>query len=157
MEKSLTATVRGGVAILTIGLASTALLLADSEPLSPKIIEAKTAWVLNDGGPSKSFQQFSNALKEWNRFRFVDTKGEADLVIVLSANSAPYKDHSNGFRTEEGSGDLWIRVMDAKSDLLLWSAKSSAAAKLVSLFKKRVQNEEEKMRTRQHPPIAPIG
>jgi|WetSurMetagenome_2_1015567.scaffolds.fasta_scaffold1416285_1 hypothetical protein len=54
------------------------------EPSIPKaLLNAKTAFVYNDGAKAKDFDKFCEALKKWKRFSFVQDRRSADIIIEL--------------------------------------------------------------------------
>jgi len=48
-------------------------------------MDAKSAFVVNDGVWSKLFDKFYAELAKWNRFRLVQREEDADITIVLSS------------------------------------------------------------------------
>jgi predicted Zn-dependent protease len=78
----------------------------------------------NDGTWSKAYDKFYVALKKWNRFQLVETKDEADIVIVLSTQAGEF---GGGVATSGGvlvagtESKFYIRITDARDATPLWS------------------------------------
>ena len=125
---------------------------AAQAPIPSKLRSAKTAFVVNDGSWYKVFDKFYGELKKWNRFRFVESKDQADIVIVLSTHAGSF----GGAVLVPGPGVLlggseskfYMRITDARDDTPLWSdytgeagLVSNSAKKLVSNLKKRIEQK----------------
>lgn len=131
----------------------------DKAPLPKKLLQAKTAYVVNNGSWAKSYDKFYAELKKWNRFQLVETKEEADIMIVLSSkvgesgggvvvgNTAGQP--SSGVVISSSESTFFISVTDAKDGTPLWSdytgeamLVSNSAKRLVAGLRRRMEEAE---------------
>ncbi len=141
-------------------LSSPPAMAGEKAPLPRKLLEAKTAWVVNDGSWSKAFDKFYAELKKWNRFQLVEAKDAADIVIVLSTQAGEF---GGGVATSGGvvlagtESKFYIRITDAKDGTPLWSdytgegwgLVSNAPKKLVKTLKERMEPKPNKRTKKQ--------
>ena len=126
------------VLFLVVILVATQTLLAQQAPLPARLTSAKTAVVINDGTWIKVYDKFYTVLKKWNRFQLVETKEQADIVIVLSTNpgslvggmvSSP---SGVGVVIGGSASKFYMRITDAKDGTPLWADSTGEAFFLVS-------------------------
>jgi len=128
-------------------------LAAGQAPIPTTLRNAKTAFVVNDGSWYKVFDKFYGELKKWDRFRFVESKSEADIVIVLSTNAGNLGGAilipGPGIALSGSESKFYLRIVDAHDETPLWSdytgealLVSNSAKKLVSNLKKRMEQKQ---------------
>ena len=139
---------------LFLAIIHTPVLLAQYAPLPPRLTSARTAFLVNDGVWSKTYDKFYKEFTKWNRFEFVATKDEADIVIVLShrvgstggiyTSTTITGTSARTIQVPINSSTYYIGVMDAADGELLWSDSkgesflmSNSAKGLVSTLRKR--------------------
>lgn len=117
-------------------------LFGQKAPLPQKLTSARTAVVFNDGAWIKVYDKFYTVLKKWNRFQLVETKEQADIVIVLSTNPGSLGggivSSPSGVGVVIGGSEskFYMRITDAKDGTPLWS-DSAGETMLVSNSAKR--------------------
>jgi hypothetical protein len=136
----------------------------DKAPVPQKLVTAKKAFVVNDGTPSKVFDKFYSEIKKWNRFSLVETKDQADVVIMLTAkndSNSPSvvpvitggSDRSTGGGVIVGANQptYHLKITDAKDATPLWADSSAdvvwapnSPRKMVSSLRKRIEQQEGK-------------
>ena len=133
-------------------------LQAQHAPLPAKLVGAKTAFLVNDGTWSKAYDKFYAELKKWNRFQFVESRDQADIMIVLSTKPGELTGAvpvlSTGGSATSGvviggsESKFYIRITDGKDGTPLWSdvtgeamLVSNSPKKLVSNLRKRMEKE----------------
>jgi hypothetical protein len=136
----------------------------DKAPVPQKLITAKKAFVVNDGTPSKVFDKFYAEIKKWSRFTLVESKDQADVVIMLTAkndSNSPSvvpvitggSDRSAGGGVIVGSNQptYHMRITDAKDSTPLWADSSAdvvwapnSPRKMISSLRKRIEEQEGK-------------
>jgi hypothetical protein len=101
---------------LLLGLFALPPVSADEKyaPLPEKIVAAKTVYLQNDSGEPKFSDNVFRQLDKWGRWRVVQNRSEADIIVVL--------DHKDRFKN---NFYLWIR--DPDSGETLWMAKRDVA------------------------------
>ena len=57
-------------------------------PIPAALRDAKTAYLVNEAGDVGRFDRIARELREWGRFTLVERMTEADIVIVLTHQSA---------------------------------------------------------------------
>jgi hypothetical protein len=150
VRKSLVGPIKNILPILVLSLALPALA-GDKAPLPAKLVNAKTAFVFNDGTWVKVYDKFYNELKKWNRFQLVESKDEADIVIALSNRPGSTTvgvatvGTSSGVVVGGSESKFYIYITDAKDGTPLWSDStgetllvSNSAKKLVKRLRKRM-------------------
>jgi hypothetical protein len=136
---------------------------------SARLAAAKTAVVLNAGGSDVPYNVISNGIEGWGKYRLVDERPKADIVIEVispeeetSSVSTKTRVNSSG-RAEESSsttrnlsnGAIKLVVSDAKTRIVLWSASEQpkgalrqraredhlveAASRLLAKFRERIE------------------
>jgi hypothetical protein len=126
--------------LLTIVLVWVTAHAGERAPLPAKLKSAKTAFLVNDGVWYKVHDKFYAELKKWGRFQIVESKEEADIVIVLSTRAGELGGAvavPSGQVVVGGSeSKFFLRISDAKDGTPLWS-DSTGEAMLVSNSAKR--------------------
>jgi hypothetical protein len=103
---------------------------------SARLAAAKTAVVLNAGGSEIPYNVIASGVEGWGRFRVVDSRSQADVIIEISSPeednvSVSSKNHVGaGGRMEDSTsttrslsnGAVKLVVYDAKTHMALWSA-----------------------------------
>jgi hypothetical protein len=96
-------------------------------PIPEALLNAKTAFVRNDGAEAKDFDKFCTLLKEWGRFELVQDRGKADIGIALSAQlqyrtvQVPSTSGGIGSVASQQVITSYIRIFNARDDTKLWS------------------------------------
>jgi hypothetical protein len=105
-----------------LALLSISPIAAEKAPLPAKLRTAKTMLLVNEGVSAKLFDKVYSELKKWNRFQFVESKEEADIVMSISRGS------TSGAIVGGKTGifgisvsDFAVRIIDAKDDAPLWA------------------------------------
>jgi len=137
---------------------------------SPRIVEAKTVYFLNQTGSDAVGSEALSRLKEWNKFQIVPDRSHTDLVFLLSAD--PYHGgdvlfasgqtgttHDDGRITQDSVPNYtkssparyaYLTVIDPATGENLWSGKhvwgglltgfNSAGARLMSKLEKQTRH-----------------
>ncbi len=147
----------GLTAAVSVLLVST--LLGQHAPLPERLLNAKTAFVMNDGTASKVFDKFYVELEKWGHFRIVQAKTEADVIIVLSSRpgelggAVAMAGGTSGVVIAGSESRFYIRITDAEDATPLWSDNvgeatlvSNSAKKLVKNLKERVDRQKRTRR-----------
>lgn len=94
--------------ILVVGLGR-----AGAQAPTPKaLIDAKTAYLVNDGAEQDTFDGLARELRAWGRWTLVDDQAASDVTVTLG-----------GFVAFKG----WrFTVTDTKTKAPLWSAREKA-------------------------------
>ena len=126
--------------LLGLALFIPTLFFAKDAPLPETLLTAKTAFVYNDGATDKDFDKLCNALKEWGRFKLVQDRGMADIVIELTLMKRQYGWGLNSMYYENNR----IRIIKARDNRLLWidetqSGNSRNPQTLISYLKKKME------------------
>ncbi|HEV2619975.1 MAG TPA: hypothetical protein VGU23_08585 [Acidobacteriaceae bacterium] len=124
---------------LALSLAFTPLLRAQQAtnlaPIPQQISSAHTIFLSNGGG-SNYFDRFTGGadraynslyagLRQWNRYQFVDSPAQADLVFEIRA-IAPSTGGPNDIITY--NPQLVLRIVDPKTGTALWTTSSNVEA-----------------------------
>jgi hypothetical protein len=123
-------------------------IAAEKAPLPAKLTTAKSAFLVNEGVSARLLDKVYSELKKWNRFRLVESREDADIVITLSRGAT-----SGAFAAVRGFGggavvtDISIRITDATDDVQLWADSIDgghstwfAGDSIVSHLRKRMEN-----------------
>jgi hypothetical protein len=136
---------------------------------SARLAAAKTAVVQNAGGSAIPYNVISSGLEGWGRFRLVDSRAEADVVVEVSSpdddnasvssktrvGTSGKMEDSNTTSRNLSNGAVKLVVYDAKTHIPLWSASEQpkggfrqraredhlveAAQRLLAKFRERVE------------------
>jgi len=91
-------------------------------PVPEFLLNAKAAYVINEGATARHFDDFYSELKRWGRFEFVQEKEKADVVIVLSTRSDDFTVVGSGGSIVGTTGTRhYIRITKASDDAPLWA------------------------------------
>lgn len=136
---------------------------------SARLAAAKTALIVNAGGSEIPYNVISNGIEGWGRYRLVDSRSEADVVIEVTSpdddsTSASTKTRVGASGRMEDSasttrnlsnGAIKLVVSDARTRIVLWSASEQpkggfrqraredhlvdAASRLLAKFRQRLE------------------
>jgi hypothetical protein len=110
-----------------------------SAPLPPQITSAKTIFISNAGGsdlfnaftegPNRAYSHVYAALQQWHHYQIVSSPSEADLIFEIRAE-APSTEvtDTNGVSSPVFSPQLRLRILEAKTNALLWTLTSNIRA-----------------------------
>ena len=135
---------------------------------SARLAAAKTAVMLNGGGSEVPYNVISNGIEGWGRYRLVDSRSQADVIIEVTSPddesgsvstktrvgpSGRMEDSSSTTR-DLSNGAIKLVVSDAKTRVVLWSASErpkgafrqraredhlvEAASRLLAKFRERL-------------------
>jgi hypothetical protein len=117
------------------------LFAGEKAPLPAKLLNAKTALLVNESISPKVYDALYDQLKKWNHFQIVESKERADIVIVFSSHIV-----LGGLQSY-----YYLRIADPKDDkpdTALWSDScgegisiSYPARKMVSTLRKRMDKK----------------
>lgn len=112
-------------------------------PLPDPVLRAKTAYLVNDGGPTKLLDAVYRELKGWNRWDVVTDRNKADLILVLTQRDSVEGFVSTGTATATGttasgtavgvpvkSSEWFLHVLDAHGGAKHWSSDTRMGGKL---------------------------
>jgi hypothetical protein len=103
-------------------------------PVPDRLMEARSAFVVNGGVWFKVFDKFYAELAEWNRFRLVQRKEDADITILLS--SAP----GELFGAGGSESKFYMRISDTRDGTPLWADTTREARSVSNSGKRLVAN-----------------
>jgi hypothetical protein len=123
--------------------------LAYAEKIPEALMNAKTAFVRNDGADAKDFEKFRKLLTEWGHFEFVQDRAKADIGITLSTKlhyrtvQLPSTGGGIGGMTTQQVITSYLRVLDAKTESEIWSdhVDSKNPSGLVKSLKGKLKNK----------------
>jgi len=128
-----------GVAMLVLALPA---LQAQSStaPLPSQILSAKKVFISNGGGefdrgrwsgePTRIYNQFYSAIKNWGHYELVGSIAEADLVLQISiVNSTRISGH---VASTVGT-QVRLTLLDPKTSITLWAINEYIPEKLTML------------------------
>lgn len=138
-------------------------------PLPAKVLSAKTVYIQNDSGFADIADKAYSQLKSWGRYRVVDTKQHADLVLIFTATSEQTEGttptHVSTYNYQTGawtsgtatapSTDTWhytqVKLVDPETDDVAWAdrriwGKHSATEELIKALRERVEEQEKAAR-----------
>jgi hypothetical protein len=136
--------------LLLVLFAGSPAVAGEKAPLPAKLKSAKTAFLVNDGVWYKVHDKFYAELKKWGRFQIVESKEEADIVIVLSARAGEV-----GGAVAVPSGQVviggseskfFVRITDAKDGTPLWSDSTSEAMLVSNSAKRFVKTLKQRLK-----------
>src|SRR5438045_2006712 len=107
-------------------------------PLPDTVLKAKTAFLVNDGGPSKLGDAVYRELKDWNRRQIVTDRTKADLILIVTQRDSVEGFVSTGSATAAGpsaygttvgvpvkSSKWFLHVLDSQTGEKLWSSDTT--------------------------------
>jgi hypothetical protein len=128
---------------LALLLASTPLIRAQqtttAAPIPQQITSAQKIFISNgggsnyfdqfSGGPDRGYSSLYNALQQWNRYQFVGSPSEADLIFQIRS-IAPAVDVPgiHGSSSVVYNPLLILRILDPKTNSLLWTTTANVRA-----------------------------
>ncbi|WP_263368417.1 hypothetical protein [Edaphobacter bradus] len=107
-----------------------------SAPVPPQILNAKKVFISNaggddyfnalvDGGPNRAYNQFYPDMQHWARYQIASSPSDADVVFEISAITLSGVNVSNGSGMSTYTPQLRLRIIDPKTQSLLWSMTSN--------------------------------
>jgi hypothetical protein len=141
-------------------------------PLSATVMNAKTIYIQNDSGHADIADKAYAELKEWGKYRIVDSSTKADLVLILTVSSGHtatsdsssvdlYNSQTGAWTSgtvETPSTRTWnftnAKLIDPTTgdtewtDRKRWERKQSATMELIRTLQHRIE-EQEKMQAKQ--------
>src|ERR1700691_502027 len=102
------------LAVLAVSLCQVALAGDTHAPLPDKIVSARTVFIQNDSGEQKFADNVFIQLQQWNRWRVVTNRSDADVVMLL--------DHHDKFHNY-----FYLSVLDRETNAVLWTVKRDKA------------------------------
>lgn len=131
-------------------------------PLPDKVLQAKTVFLLNDAGDGKAADALYEAVGSWGKYKVVQDRSKADLVIVLSNKSEYAYATSTGSGTRIGNQSYgtgstvmmparsyYLHIVDAASGESLWTEGRImywTPAKMVKLLVGRIKDRAKESR-----------
>jgi hypothetical protein len=120
-----------------------------AEKIPEALLNAKTAFVRNDGADAKDFEKFCQLLKEWGRFEFVQDRGKADIGITLSTRlqyktvQLPSTSGGLGGMSTQQVITSTLRVINAQDESEIWSdhVESKNPSSLVKSLKGKLKKK----------------
>jgi hypothetical protein len=132
------------VRVILVGVIATASIAAQKQPAdSPQILTAKTIYFDNQTGSDAVGNNALAQLKKWGKFRVVQDRKQADLLLLLSAD--PYRggniifsggqtgsvendgqinqDKVPNYNKQSPTRYAYLTVIDPKTGVRLWSAE----------------------------------
>lgn len=101
-------------------------------PVPAQILSAKRVFIANaggdemapddpifSGGPDRAYNQFYAAVKEWGRFKVVDSPGQSDLVLEVRQETQTVA--LGGNRGGSAIPLFQLKLIDPKMSVLLWA------------------------------------
>ena len=139
-------------------------IAGEKQPLTvpDRLLQAKTAYLVNDDVGEKPFENFREELKRWGRFTLVDSPEAADILIVLKGNpsantgaSAAVGGGGAGITFGGGRPHYELTVRDAKTRVDLWGdamqetvVKKGAPQRLVKKLRQVMEAQESRGKDR---------
>jgi hypothetical protein len=133
--------VRAAVVTVVLGC----LGLATAAELPPRLISARTLFVVNDRVDAKVFNRIVSDLRKWRRFELVQSESDAHLIAVLSQQPSGIEIVPGEFGELEDKSNLYLVFKDGATRLLLWSEPAELPGNwesMVSRFRKRIERQE---------------
>lgn len=132
------------VRVILVGVIAAASIAAQKQPAhSPQILTAKTIYFDNQTGSDAVGNNALAQLKKWGKFRVVQDRKHADLLLLLSAD--PYRggniifsggqtgsvendgqinqDKVPNYNKQSPTRYAYLTVIDPKTGVRLWSAE----------------------------------
>lgn len=153
-------------ALLTLAMP---LIAGEKQPLAvpDKLLNAQTAYVVNEYVGEKPFENFREELKRWGRFTLVDSPQAADVLIVLKGEPSANTQAGVGVGSD-GRGGMTtgivfggsrphyeLTIKDAKSGIDLWGdamqetvMKKGAPQRLLKKLRKVMEAQEIRTKVR---------
>jgi hypothetical protein len=76
------------LALLVVVVVSLGAAVQAQAPTPRALVDAKTAFLVNEGAGQGTFDDLANALRKWGRFTLVDDPANADITIALGGLKA---------------------------------------------------------------------
>jgi hypothetical protein len=76
------------ILLVVIGLCIPVLASSKKAPLPDEVTSAKSIYIDNKTGNQAVFEAASDEFNEWGRFKIIDAKDGADLVVVFTHTNA---------------------------------------------------------------------
>ena len=139
--------------------------IAQTAPLPPKIITARTVYIVNKTNQADVSDALYRLLGKWGYFQIVENQKDADLVFemtmqthqeIASGTTAVTNQITPQTRITSGSGpysyttgEVMMNIRDAKTDQSLWVntkpfSKKGATHDLLADLKKRIERQTKK-------------
>ncbi len=119
-------------------------------PIPEALWNAKTALVANQGAEAKDFEKLCKLLKEWGRFELVESRGGADIVIMLSTRPANRNVRLpntgggyGGVRTQQVLVS-YMNIIDARDNTQLWEYETPGSSKDPKILVSKLRSEMKK-------------
>lgn len=117
--------------------------------LPETLINAKTAYLRNDGAEGKDFEKFCALIREWGRFEIVEFSDKADVRITLSTQlqfktvRMPSTGGGLGGINSQQVITSYLRIINVKDDVSLYSdqIESKNPKGLVQKLKSKLKNK----------------
>jgi hypothetical protein len=114
--------------VLALSLAFTPVARAQqsstpSAPIPPQILSAHTVFISNGGSDSGYSKLYSN-MQRWGRYQLVDSPAQADLIFEIHFDSTLI-DAGGPHSAPTYNSQLFLRILDAKTNALLWTITSN--------------------------------
>jgi hypothetical protein len=112
---------------------------ATTAPIPSQIAAAHTVFLSNGGGPNyynifsggtdRGYNTFYAAIQRWNRYQFVDSPSQADLIFEIRS-IAPAVDVSapHGTGSVAYNPELILRILDPRTNAILWTTTANVVA-----------------------------
>jgi hypothetical protein len=119
-----------GVTRLVMASAFLALCAASSSlhaqaPVPERLLDARTAFLVNEAGDLKRFDSFADELRKWGRFELVDRRDKADVVMTLrTIVRGQFGTVVNGSGSLGPIVAMTLEIRDRTDDSLLWNDTS---------------------------------
>jgi hypothetical protein len=139
------------IATIALFLASFSIStgLAQKAPAPERLMRAKSAFVVNDGVWFKAFDKFYGEFKKWNRFQLVQSKEQADIIVVLSNSAGSLVGGvsipSGGVFVGGSESKFYMRITDARDGTPLWADMTGETLLVSNSAKKMVSNLQKRM------------
>ena len=118
-------------------------------PVPGRLMDAKSAFVVNDGVWFKLFDKFYAEFAKWNRFRLVQRREEADVMVVLSSTPGELVGGvavpSGGMLIGGSESKYYMRISDARDGTPLWADMTGEAGLVSNSGKRLVSNLRKRM------------
>ena len=122
----------------------------EKDAIPEALMNAKNAFVVNQGSLPKDFEKLNKVLKEWGRFELVSDPKGADIIIALSSQSQvktvqmPSTAGGLGGVNSQQVMISYIRITSTNDGTLLYSAETTESGdpkQLVVNLKNRMKKK----------------
>jgi hypothetical protein len=121
----------------SLSLCLLTVTLVGQAPVPRALLDAKTAYLANEGVKGDTFDRLATELQHWKRFTLVDAEPKADVVIAI--------------KHPIGMGGAYLSVRSTADHSTLWGenagvswSESTMAAKLVKRLRAAIDSGSEK-------------